>query len=283
MISVIVILILTGAMFSFLLAGIFFGRGKGPMVLAEQKIKNKKLEDELKELNTQVLQKEKLNAIQKEKLEKDTDNEVEIDLLKRELEQKLKDIEGKQSQISELSTRVLELERKKTGQLAVVSDKVESDESSQEIREGFEGFVDALQRESDTLREELENAHMAMNRMEKELSRLLSGNKCDDDREELLSRIDFLNERLQEYALKIAKYEYTLGEKVFPSSANKKENTESKIKHSEKTLPLYGADSADSGARTTEIPVLEVSDVDIDAVESKPLDLSDEVSAEKKE
>ncbi|MBU1221206.1 hypothetical protein KKF34_13500 [Myxococcota bacterium] len=214
------------------IGGIFIGRGKGPALLKGEIDTNTKLQKQIKLLETdlEIIKSagQSIDVVE----EKVPEKNVEIEILERELSVKILELEEKQKLINELSSRLLQLEAKKTDIMPAIPEPKDGEsyvsKGDEIIKRGFEGFVDALQKESDALREELENAHMTINRMDKEISRLSDDNPPDEDRESLLSKIDFLNEKLQEYALKIAKYEYTLSDKVFQkgrtSEVSKQEN-----------------------------------------------------------
>lgn len=201
------------------IGGIFIGRGNGPAILKREIENNTKLQKQIKLLETDLEIIKSAGETVETVSVKEPETNVEIEILERELSVKISELEEKQKLINELSSRLLQMEAKKTDIMPAIPEpkdgESELSKGDEIIKRGFEGFVDALQKESDALREELENAHMTINRMDKEISRLSDDNPPDEDRESLLSKIDFLNEKLQEYALKIAKYEYTLSEKVF--------------------------------------------------------------------
>jgi chromosome segregation ATPase len=140
--------------------------------------------------------------------------EAEIELLQSEIKNKDNEIENLSEKNSRLGGRILALEGDLQKGQATTEDVIKSvkkQENSESIKDGMDTFMSALQAESDTLREELENAYQMINRQEREISRLKgSENYKESDALELHSKIDLLNEEIDDLREEIIKYQHVI-------------------------------------------------------------------------
>ncbi len=182
------------------LAGILLGRGRGPARLAELK----------RRLEQAPLSNGPFPAAAPS-LPQDTQ---EADRLRKDLEIAAAELQARDHQIDELKENINRL----GGRILDVENELHAKEEElrehkkknpeQDIIDSMDPFVDALQKESDMLREELENAYRMVNRQELELARLRSGTlEINPEAVALQQKIANLNEELEDLRHKCARYE----------------------------------------------------------------------------
>ncbi len=180
------------------LAGVFLGRGRGP--------------ERLREL------KRELDAARVRGAEPGTApvavDSGEADGLRRELEISQSELQKKDHHIDELKENINRL----GGRILDVENELHAKEEElrellrrnpeKEIIDSMDPFVDALQKESDQLREELENAYRMINRQELDLARLKGSTlELNPDSGVLHEKISNLEFELDSLRQKCAKYE----------------------------------------------------------------------------
>lgn len=180
------------------LAGVFLGRGRGP--------------ERLRDL------KRELDAARGRRAEPGTApvavDSGEADGLRRELEIAQSELQKKDHHLDELKENINRL----GGRILDVENELHAKEEElrellrrnpeKEIIDSMDPFVDALQKESDQLREELENAYRMINRQELDLARIKGSTlELNPEAGALHEKISNLEFELDTLRQKCAKYE----------------------------------------------------------------------------
>ncbi len=199
-------LILGGVLVFF--AGLLLGRGRGPARLAE-------LKSEL--ASKQEPPPHSRESVETKKVGEPEELRKELDMANQQLHVRDHQIEEYRENINRLGKRILDVE---TELHAKEEELVEMRKRSPEkdLIDSMDPFVDALQKESDQLRDELENAYRVVNRQELELARLRSGTlELRPDSTVLQEKIDNLNMELDSMRQKISRYEEAMFQNPPPS------------------------------------------------------------------
>jgi len=186
------------------LAGLLLGRGRGPARLAELK---RQLESASPggRPGTGAVAAAKDNA---------PGNDAELARLRKELEISTAELQSRDHQIDELKEninrlggRILDVENELHAKEEELRDHLRKN-PEQDIIDSMDPFVDALQKESDQLREELESAYRMVNRQELELARLRSGTlELNPEAGALQQKIANLTDELEDLRSKCSRYE----------------------------------------------------------------------------
>lgn len=144
----------------------------------------------------------------------------ELEIARGELRQKDQAIEELRANTNRLGQRILEVEAELHAKEEELRE-VRAQNSPQELLESMDPFVDALQKESDQLRMELENAYRLINRQELELSRLRSSSvDFQPEETELQMKVQKLEEQIALLQGKCSQYEAMLLEAGTPPEAS---------------------------------------------------------------
>ena len=187
------------------LSGLLLGRGRGPARLAELK---RRLEQ------SPGGPQEEPTAVPSPLPDTQTHGEEEIARLGKELEIAVSELQNREHQIDEfkdninrLGCRILDVEN----ELHAKEDELREHRKKnpeQDIIDSMDPFVNALQNESDQLREELENAYRMINRQELDLARLRSGTlEINPKTGELQKKISNLTDEIDSLRNKCFRYE----------------------------------------------------------------------------
>ncbi len=146
--------------------------------------------------------------------------ERELEIAREEIRKKDQHIEELRTNTNRLGQRILEVESELHAKEEELRE-FQAKNSPKELLDSMDPFVDALQKESDQLREELENAYRLINRQELELSRLRSSSvDFQPEEAELQLRLQKAEEELQILRAKCEQYESMLLEAGTPPGAS---------------------------------------------------------------
>lgn len=146
--------------------------------------------------------------------------DMELDIAREEIRKKDQYIEELHTNTNRLGKRILEMEAELQAKEEELRE-VQKLNSPRELLDNIDPFMDALQKESDQLRAELENAYRLINRQELELSRLRSSSvDFQPEETEVQLKLQKLEEELAQMQRKCAQYEAMLLEAGTPPGAS---------------------------------------------------------------
>ena len=185
------------------LSGLLLGRGRGPERLAELKRRLDRSPQHVPPATAETTS-----------LTPGSFGDPELARLRKDLEIAASELQTKEHHIDELKENINRL----GGRILDVENELHAKEEElreqrrknpeQDIIDSMDPFVNALQNESDQLREELENAYRMVNRQELELARLRGGTlEINPEAGELQKKIANLTDELESLKSKCARYE----------------------------------------------------------------------------
>ncbi|MBU1070238.1 hypothetical protein KJ975_11790 [Myxococcota bacterium] len=191
------------------LAGVLLGRGRGPARLAELKRQLERSSGGRPGTGSMAVVQD--SAAPKGPASGDDE---ELARVRKELEIATSELQSRDHQIDELKEninrlggRILDVENELHAKEEELRDHLRKN-PEQDIIDSMDPFVDALQNESDQLREELESAYRMVNRQELELARIRSGTlEINPDAGELQQKIANLTEEIESLRIKCSRYE----------------------------------------------------------------------------
>jgi DNA repair exonuclease SbcCD ATPase subunit len=195
------------------LAGVLLGRGRGPTRLAELKRQLERSPGGRPGTGSMAVASADDPKTRQETGGKDDGGE-ELARVRKDLEIATSELQSRDHQIDELKEninrlggRILDVENELHAKEEELRDHLRKN-PEQDIIDSMDPFVDALQNESDQLREELESAYRMVNRQELELARIRSGTlELNPDAGELQKKIGNLTDELESLRIKCSRYE----------------------------------------------------------------------------
>lgn len=146
--------------------------------------------------------------------------DMELEIAREEIRKKDQYIEELRTNTNRLGQRILEMEAELHAKEEELREAQKLN-SPRELLDNIDPFMDALQKESDQLRAELENAYRLINRQELELSRLRSSSvDFQPEETEVQLKLQKLEEELAQMQSKCAQYEAMLLEAGTPPGAS---------------------------------------------------------------
>jgi chromosome segregation ATPase len=186
------------------LGGVFLGRGRGPARLMELK---RALDAARGAAPATPPAAEKAVAVGGAEAGELDGLRRELEIVQSELHQKDHHIDELKENINRLGGRILDVENELHAKEEELREFTRRN-PEKELIDSMDPFVDALQKESDQLREELENAYRMINRQELDLARLKGSTlELNPDSGALHEKISNLEFELDSLRQKCAKYE----------------------------------------------------------------------------